>query len=260
VSSRARRVRASGPDGWLWLPRRPECVRCPVRTVRTRFRYRRGSVFAGSSPCAGHNRSITHPFTSISARAATIACPIRDVSPPSAQGVCGQCSLPDRRRRQFAPGRASWRKEPAGDQSIPHVEPLRSLGGLGAAIPRLGRGVAVQMLMRAHMVVPGAELDQLAAQIVETSDRDTIQMLLEGAKEPLDPAILPGAMQIGGLQAHAEQNQCATHQTRVEARFIVHANSLGQTETSTRDNQFTQDRRTAFVCQRTQTQTRPRLP
>jgi len=143
----------------------------------------------------------------------------------------------------------------------------------------------MQMLMRANVVVPSAELGQLAAQIVRVGDGDAIQLLFEGAEEVFDPAalsllrspartslcgrstargdaarnpaspILPRAMQVGGLQAHPNQSQCATHQPRVEARLIVHADALRQAKASERDKQFRDDGDASLVGQRAQPQT-----
>ena len=60
-------------------------------------------------------------------------------------------------------------------------------------------------------------------------DGDRIELLLQRAEEALNPTVLPRALQLGGLQADAEQRQCPAHQARVQADLIVDAQSRRQT-------------------------------
>lgn len=75
-----------------------------------------------------------------------------------AMGWCATCS--------------SWRKEPSGQSPVPSVEPLGLPGRFPVARPRFGWRVAVKMLMGPDVVVPAAEFDQLAAQVVAVGDGD----------------------------------------------------------------------------------------
>src|SRR5690606_13312464 len=87
-----------------------------------------------------------------------------------------------------------------------------------------------QMLMRPRMVVPGPKLHQLHPQIIAIHDGDAIELLLERAKEPLGPSVLPGAVQCRGLQTNAQASQRGFHHARVEARLVVHPDAARQTE------------------------------
>jgi hypothetical protein len=76
------------------------------------------------------------------------------------------------------------------------------------------------------------QLHQLYPQIIAIHDGDTIQRVLERTKEPFDPAVLPRAVQVGGLQSDAQHAKRHFHQPRVETRFIVHAKGARQAEAS----------------------------
>ncbi|KGK42909.1 hypothetical protein LH51_03665 [Nitrincola sp. A-D6] len=55
------------------------------------------------------------------------------------------------------------------------------------------------------MVITPAKGDQLFIQLHAIVNQDLPDMSLEGTKEALDPAILPGAMLLGGLVADTQQ-------------------------------------------------------
>ena len=63
---------------------------------------------------------------------------------------------------------------------------------------------ATQMLMRSRVVVPGAELQQLDAKIGAVRDDGPPKLALQVAEEPLDPPVLPWAMQHDRTQADAK--------------------------------------------------------
>lgn len=56
-------------------------------------------------------------------------------------------------------------------------------------------------------------------------DGDRVWPLLQRAEEVLNPTVLPGAVQLDGLQADAEYRQCPAHQAGVQAGLIVDAQS-----------------------------------
>lgn len=47
--------------------------------------------------------------------------------------------------------------------------------------------------MRAHMVVPIAEGDQVAVELFYTRDDPLVEFVFQRAEEALNPAVLPGA-------------------------------------------------------------------
>ncbi len=143
--------------------------------------------------------------------------------------------------RQMVFRRKLWRKEPACEPSLPYADKAGLSCGLGDAAPRLGRRASMQVLMRPRMVVPGPKFDQLGTQLVLAGDSDPVQLVLEGAEETLDAPVLPGAVQLGGLQADAEQGQRGFHQAAVEACLVVHANRSRQAKVATRHDQLVQD-------------------
>ena len=145
-------------------------------------------------------------------------------------------------------------EKPSCDSSFPHADEDRRLGGLLLCVPHLGRRMAVQMLMRSRMVVPGTKLHQLHPQVVGIDDPNPIQLTFERPEETFDPPVLPWAMKVGGLQADTQQRQRSLHQPRVETRLVVHPNALRQTKLVERADQFVQNRGAAFVGQRTQSQ------
>lgn len=78
--------------------------------------------------------------------------------------------------------------------------------------------------MRTNLVVPPAKGGQLFVQLRGIFNHDLPDLGLEGPKEPLDPAILPGAVGVGGLVANAQEPEPEPEQSAGEDRFIVGAN------------------------------------
>jgi hypothetical protein len=124
------------------------------------------------------------------------------------------------------------REKPSRDMPTPHADEARPFHGFRSPLLHLDRRMAIQMLMRPRMVVNGAKLHQLYPQIIAIHDGGTIQRVLERTKEPFDPAVLPRAVQVGGLQSDAQHAKRHFHQPRVETRFIVHAKGARQAEAS----------------------------
>lgn len=79
----------------------------------------------------------------------------------------------------------------------------------------------MQMLVRPHVVVPGAERLQLEPEFLSIDDRDGVEVPLQCSEETFNTAVLSGAMQLDGLQANAEQPQPLTNQARVEADLVI---------------------------------------
>lgn len=60
------------------------------------------------------------------------------------------------------------------------------------------------MLMQTNVVVPMLEFIEQALQMLGTQDLYLIELLFECAKEALDAAVLPRAVQLGGLVMDAQ--------------------------------------------------------
>lgn len=99
----------------------------------------------------------------------------------------------------------SGRKAPASQPPSPRAELFRSSQRLASAGPCFCRCTAKQVLMRPHMVVPSPKRAELEGEFITVGDRDCVEVLLQGAEETFDPAVLPGAMQFDGLQSDADQ-------------------------------------------------------
>lgn len=93
-------------------------------------------------------------------------------------------------------------------QPSPGLEPLRRFwrGNVRIdAVPGFFRGCAAQMLVRPHGVVPEAKLGKQVIQCGATFDFDPVELRLEGAGEPFDAAVLPGAT--GGAELLADARE-----------------------------------------------------
>lgn len=113
----------------------------------------------------------------------------------------------------------------------------------------------MKMLVRSNVVVPAAERDQLAMQVVVVSDADAVELLFERAKEPLDPSVLPRTMQIDTLVPDAKQRQPGAHHPRDEAGFVVCSEHLGDPVLAEGHGEFMQDGQRGFFLHLHQSQT-----
>src|SRR5258708_10507568 len=91
------------------------------------------------------------------------------------------------------------------------------------ARPRLGRGPTVQMLMWAHVVVPGAEITQREVQLLVAIDCPAIELLLERAEEALDASVHPRTVRLGSLVADPEERERQGKEPRSEGAVVVGA-------------------------------------
>ena len=87
--------------------------------------------------------------------------------------------------------------------------------------PGFVRGSPAQILMRTNLVVPPLKGCQLLVQLHGIVNQDLPDLHFKGPKEPLDPAILPGAMGIGCLVADAQQPKPEPEQPAGENGFVV---------------------------------------
>lgn len=94
------------------------------------------------------------------------------------------------------------------------------------AVPDFGRRQAIEMLMWAGVVVPEPELRQRLFQHLEIWYHPVIELLFQGEKEPLDPAVHPWAMQIGGLMPDAEGAQSEAKEGGREDALVIGTDDL----------------------------------
>ena len=59
--------------------------------------------------------------------------------------------------------------------------------------PHLSWSLAIQVLVRADMVVPEAEFGQRTGKLLAVFDQETVDALFEGAEESFDASVAPRA-------------------------------------------------------------------
>lgn len=112
--------------------------------------------------------------------------------------------------------------------------------------------------MRADGVVPEPEFGEGDIQCFTIRHAPAIEFLCQGQEKPFDAAVLPRAMQLGGLLPNAQQFQAELKEARGEHRFVVGANVFRPAifETGLADGE--QQRQRALVRQRFQMQIKAR--
>lgn len=117
------------------------------------------------------------------------------------------------------------------------------------AVPGFHGRLALQVLVRAYMVVPDDELGQRGHEGLLIWHAPAVELLFQRAEEALDAAVLPRAMAFDGLVFDAELHEHEVEQRGVEDGFIVGAYGLGDAVALDGIEQLAQDRDRGFVGQ-----------
>lgn len=108
--------------------------------------------------------------------------------------------------------------------------------------------------MRADVVVPEPELPQGPIELVQAVYLPLIEFFLEGAEEPLDPAVLPGAAGIDALVPDAKVPERQAEPDGGEHRLVVGPEDLGFSISPDGLEEMAQQGRGTFVPQRRETE------
>lgn len=93
-------------------------------------------------------------------------------------------------------------------------------------MPSLCRGFAVEILVRADMVVPVAKCFKVMVELRDACYLPLVEFLFEGAEQTLDSAVLPRASGVSKLVANTELLQPKTEFARSKNRFVVGADDF----------------------------------
>lgn len=149
----------------------------------------------------------------------------------------------------------------AAQQSVPCLKAkhgLRTAPVNVDAVPHFRWRAAVKALMRSDAVIPESELDQRQVQRFAVRNGPVIQFSFQGAEEPLDAAVLPGAVQFGDLMFDAEQFQAEPEKTRREHGFVVSTDDFRPAVADTGLADGDQQGQRSLVRQRNEIQIEPR--
>lgn len=111
--------------------------------------------------------------------------------------------------------------------------------------------------MRPDVVVPVAESNQINIELFDARDDPLVKLVFEGAEQPFDPAVLPGAAGVGALVADAEFFQGKTEGHRPEHAFVVGADDPGFAVNANGLAQAVEDGGGGLVVQHLQVEERP---
>ena len=92
--------------------------------------------------------------------------------------------------------------------------------------PHLGGRIAMQVLMRAHLVVPKREFAKQGIQRLAVAGHDLIELLLERQKQPFDAPVLPRASPLDELVLDSSSSQHRAKQGAMEHCRVVGANEV----------------------------------
>ena len=140
----------------------------------------------------------------------------RSVSSPKGTRGCGRLG------RRWGSQRWLRRPEESAEQSIP-LRDVSWFAGRLLAGPGEGRGEPVEVLVRARMVVPGAEESEIGSEVVWHAGlvEPAKDSILERGEEPFDSPVLPGSKRSSTPMADAKEAKRVAEEPGGEGSLVV---------------------------------------